>query len=68
VIQDFILNREKTGPKTGVLFALNMLVGTHGRSSYSEDEYARWLREAGFDGIHRVPMPGPTDLVIGRRP
>ncbi|MCG6954786.1 MAG: methyltransferase domain-containing protein [Gemmatimonadetes bacterium] len=68
VIQDFILGPDKTGPKTGALFALNMLVGTRGGSSYSESEYAAWLEEAGFRDVRRVPLPGPTDLVIAQRP
>lgn len=68
VIQDFILNLDKTGPKTGVLFALNMLVGTQAGSSYSEQEYTDWLRDAGFAEIRRLALPGPTDLVVARRP
>jgi (2Fe-2S) ferredoxin/predicted O-methyltransferase YrrM len=68
VIQDFILLPDKTGPKTGVLFALNMLVGTRAGRSYSEQEYTRWLRDAGFPEVLRQPLPGPTDLVIARRP
>ncbi len=68
VIQDFVLNADKTGPKTGVLFALNMLVGTRVGSAYSEQEYVAWLRDAGFAEARRVPLPGPTDLMIARRP
>lgn len=68
VIQDFVLNADKTGPKTGVLFALNMLVGTRAGSAYSEQEYVAWLRDAGFAEARRVPLPGPTDLMIARRP
>jgi (2Fe-2S) ferredoxin/SAM-dependent methyltransferase len=68
VIQDFVLNADKTGPKTGALFALNMLVGTRAGSAYSEDEYVGWLGETGFGEPHRVGLPGPTDLVIARRP
>lgn len=68
VIQDFILNPDKTGPKTGALFALNMLVGTQAGSSYSEEEYAGWLRDVGFAEVRRTRLPGPTDLVIARRP
>jgi hypothetical protein len=67
VVQDFILDADKTAPRTGALFALNMLVGTRAGSAYSEQEYAGWLDDAGFDTIRRVPLPGPTDLVIGRR-
>ncbi len=68
VIQDFILRPDKTGPRTGALFALNMLVGTEGGSAYSEEEYASWLRDVGFEETRKVGLPGPTDLVIARRP
>jgi (2Fe-2S) ferredoxin/2-polyprenyl-3-methyl-5-hydroxy-6-metoxy-1,4-benzoquinol methylase len=67
VIQDFILDADKTSPKTGALFALNMLVGTKNGSSYSEEEYAAWLREAGFGDIQHLRLPGPTGLIVGRR-
>ncbi|MCG6986928.1 MAG: methyltransferase domain-containing protein [Gemmatimonadetes bacterium] len=68
VIQDFILDADKTGPKTGALFALNMLVGTRAGSSYSEEEYGSWLSEAGFRDVRRIRLPGPTALVIAGRP
>jgi hypothetical protein len=68
VIQDFILNPDKTGPKSGALFALNMLVGTRAGSSYSEEEYSAWLAGVGFENARSVHLPGPTDLVIADRP
>jgi predicted O-methyltransferase YrrM len=68
VIQDFILEPDKTSPRFAALFALNMLVGTRGGSSYSEPEYAAWLGEAGFQHIRRVRLPGPTGLMIASRP
>lgn len=68
VIQDFILEPSKTAPKAAALFALNMLVGTAGGSSYSETEYAAWLNDVGFSGIERVRLPGPTGLMIAVRP
>jgi cyclopropane fatty-acyl-phospholipid synthase-like methyltransferase len=68
LIQDFILERDKTAPRHAALFALNMLVGTEKGSSYSEDEYADWLRETGFHEIRRVRLPGPTGLMIASRP
>lgn len=67
VIQDFILEPDKTAPKWGALFALNMLVGTHGGSSYSEPEYATWLSSAGFRDTRRVRLPGPAGLMIAVR-
>ncbi len=68
VIQDFILEADKTAPRFAALFALNMLVGTRGGSSYSEPEYAGWLGEAGFQEIRRTDLPGITGLMIGSRP
>jgi predicted O-methyltransferase YrrM len=65
IIQDFILEPDKTAPKIGALFALNMLVGTRGGSSYSEPEYRSWMEEAGFHRITRIRLPGPTGLMIG---
>jgi (2Fe-2S) ferredoxin/SAM-dependent methyltransferase len=67
VIQDFILGPDKTSPRFAALFALNMLVGTRGGSSYSEPEYAEWLDTAGFRDIHHVRLPGITGLMIGSR-
>jgi (2Fe-2S) ferredoxin/ubiquinone/menaquinone biosynthesis C-methylase UbiE len=67
VIQDFVLEADKTAPKFAALFALNMLVGTEGGSSYSEEEYTAWLKEAGFADVRRLRLPGPTDLMMGTR-
>ncbi len=67
VIQDFVLDDDKTAPKTAALFALNMLVGTRQGNSYSEEEYIAWLREAGFQDIQHLRLPGPTGLMVGTR-
>jgi (2Fe-2S) ferredoxin len=67
VVQDFILEPEKTSPKSAALFALNMLTGTRAGSSYSEPEYAAWLNAAGFRAIRHVRMPGPASLMVAGR-
>lgn len=67
VVQDFVLEPDKTAPRTAALFALNMLVGTAAGNTYSEPEYAGWLRDAGFTDVHRVHLPGPGSLMIGTR-
>ena len=64
IIQDFILEPDKTAPRFAALFSLNMLVGTRGGASYSEPEYTAWLREAGFTQIRRLRQPGPASLLI----
>ncbi len=67
VIQDHIMNEEKTAPRSGALFAINMLAGTRNGSTYSEREYAAWLGEAGFSHVRRISPSGPNDLMVGRR-
>jgi (2Fe-2S) ferredoxin/ubiquinone/menaquinone biosynthesis C-methylase UbiE len=67
VIQDFILNDDKTGPVTAALFSINMLVGTPHGASYSEAEYTDWLKKTGFEQVRRVTLPGPTDLIVATK-
>jgi len=67
VVQDFILEPSKAAPRAAALFSLNMLVGTEAGSSYSESEYAEWLRNAGFSDVRRARLPGPSGLMIGLR-
>jgi len=67
VIQDFVLEPDRTAPKSAALFALNMLVGTEAGSTYTEAEYAGWLKEAGFQDVRHVRLPGPSGLIIGAR-
>ena len=68
VIQDFILTPDKTAPRQAALFSLNMLVGTQQGASYSEPEYAAWLADTGFAEIRHLALPGPSSLMVGRRP
>jgi precorrin-6B methylase 2 len=67
VMQDFILEPDKTAPKQAALFALNMLVGTPAGSTYSHEEYSAWLREAGFNDVRQIRLPGPSSLMVGVR-
>ncbi|HXY49955.1 MAG TPA: methyltransferase [Terriglobales bacterium] len=66
VVQDFILNPDKTGPQHAVLFSLNMLVSTVAGDSYSESEYTTWMKAAGFPEVRRIKLPGPSDLMVGQ--
>jgi len=67
VVQDFILEPDKTSPHFAALFSLNMLVGTKAGASYSEPEYGEWLRTAGFGEVCRIRLPGPTGLMLATR-
>jgi hypothetical protein len=67
VIQDHIMAADGTGPRPGAIFAINMLVGTPAGGTYTQDEYATWLRAVGFTDVRHVPLPGPNDLMIATR-
>ncbi len=67
VIQDFILEADKTAPKQAALFALNMLVGTPAGSTYSYEEYSAWLGGAGFREVREIRLPGPSSLMVGTK-
>ena len=64
VVQDFILNPDKTGPQHAALFSLNMLVATDAGATYSEFEYTHWMKAAGFTEVCRINLPGPSDLIV----
>ncbi len=66
VLQDFILNPDKTGPQHAALFSVNMLVGTDAGASYSEVEFTSWMKAAGLTEVSRINLPGPSDLIVGR--
>ncbi len=67
VVQDFILDPERTAPPHAALFAINMLVGTEAGSTYTEAEYVSWLEAAGLVRVRRIRLAGPADLVVGER-
>jgi SAM-dependent methyltransferase len=67
VVHDHVLEPDRTAPKAGALFAVNMLVNTPTGGNYTEEEYFGWMREAGLGDIAHLRLPGPTGLVVGRR-
>ncbi len=44
-----------------------MLVGTPGGRTYTEKEIAGWMKQAGFESIRRIRLPGPSGLVLATR-
>jgi precorrin-6B methylase 2 len=67
-IAEFLVNADRSGPPSGLIFAVNMLVNTQHGGTYSFEEIAGWLTEAGFSAPWQVPVPGPAPLILARRP
>jgi predicted O-methyltransferase YrrM len=61
VVRDHLLSPDRTRPRSGALFAVNMLVGTKGGNSYTEDEVREALQEAGFVNIKTIQPDARMD-------
>jgi O-methyltransferase domain/Dimerisation domain len=67
-IAEFLVNTARTEPVGGLFFAVNMLVNTDVGDTYSFEEIASWLKEAGFVSARTVPAPGPSPLILATKP
>jgi precorrin-6B methylase 2 len=67
VIQDFIMNEERTEPAMGAMFAINMLVGTEAGDTFTEKEVKDWLTKVGFSMIDKVESTMGNSLLIGKK-
>jgi len=64
VVNDFVLNDDRTGQPFAMMFASQMLVVTKSGFTYRQSDYRQWLAEAGFKSAEVVPTQGPSTLVF----
>jgi hypothetical protein len=64
VINDFVLNDDRTGHPFALMFASQMLVVSKDGFTYRQSDYRNWLTEAGFKSVDIVPTPTPSTLVF----
>ena len=67
-VAEFLVNTDRTGPTPALFFAVNMLVNTDSGDTYSFEEIAGWLTEAGFTNARTLASPGPSPLILATRP
>jgi hypothetical protein len=67
-IAEFLVNEDRTGPISGLIFSMNMLVNTAAGDTYSFQEIRAWLHEVGFENVRQLDAPGPSPLVLADRP
>jgi 3-hydroxy-5-methyl-1-naphthoate 3-O-methyltransferase len=67
-IAEFLVNADRTGPLNGLVFAVNMLVNTDEGDTYSFEEIAEWLLEAGFTRARKLEVRGPSPLILATKP
>jgi len=69
VIRDHVMNPDHTAPKSGALFAVNMLVATPGGGTYTFEEIKSGLTAAGFKNVKLIQEDDPMmGLVEAYRP
>ncbi len=69
VIRDHIMEIDRTQPKDGAIFAVNMLLGTSGGNTYTYEEIRSSLAQAGFVRIRFLQKGERMDgLVEGFKP
>jgi len=67
VIQDWIMNNERTLPVSGAVFAINMLVGTEAGDCFTEQEVTGMLTAAGFKNISRTEFETGSSQMIAQK-
>jgi 16S rRNA G966 N2-methylase RsmD len=68
IIQDWIMNNDRTQPTSGAVFAINMLVGTEAGDCFTEQEVTEMLDSAGFTDISRTEFEtGYSQMVAHKK-
>jgi SAM-dependent methyltransferase len=67
VIQDWIMNNDRTQPVSGAIFAINMLVGTEAGDCFTEQEVSDMLTGAGFKNISRKEFETGSSQMIAQK-
>ncbi len=68
VVQDFIMENDRTRPRRGALFALNKLVNTVQGDTFTGSEITDWLKSAGCHEVTWIERGEDTSLIIGEKP
>jgi ubiquinone/menaquinone biosynthesis C-methylase UbiE len=67
VIQDWVMNNDRTKPLGGAVFAINMLVGTEAGDCFTEKEVFDMLIAAGFKNITRTEFDSGLSQVTAQK-
>jgi SAM-dependent methyltransferase len=67
VIAEFLVNADRRGPLTGLLFDVNMLIHTDAGATFSFEEIRGWLQGCGFKDARLIESPGPSPLIFATK-
>ncbi|HEY4003886.1 MAG TPA: class I SAM-dependent methyltransferase [Pseudonocardia sp.] len=66
VINDYIVDDDRSGPPFPLIFASEMLLKSKQGGTWRRAAYHAWLAKAGFENVSFHPTPSPTTLVFAR--
>ncbi|MGH3798217.1 MAG: methyltransferase [Pseudonocardiaceae bacterium] len=66
VINDYIVEDDRSGPPFPLIFASEMLLKSKQGGTWRQADYHAWLAEAGFEHVSFQPTPSPATLVFAR--
>ena len=66
VINDYIVEDDRSGPPFPLIFASEMLLKSKQGGTWRRADYHAWLVEAGFEHVSFQPTPSPATLVFAR--
>jgi protein-L-isoaspartate O-methyltransferase len=66
VVNDYIVDDDRSGPRFPLLFASEMLLKSKQGGTWRRADYHAWLTKAGFEDVTFHPTPSPTTLVFAR--
>jgi predicted O-methyltransferase YrrM len=64
IIRDHVMEPDRIHPRDGAIFAVNMLLGTPGGSTYKYEEIKTGLSQAGFTGIRLLKKGEHMDALV----
>lgn len=68
MINEWLLNDDKSGPLLSALMGLNMAIETNEGKAYSFAEINNMLSEIGFTKIEKKPILGsPGHIILGHK-
>jgi hypothetical protein len=68
LVYDAMIDPDRRRNVVGLLSSLNIMLETREGFEATTDQYAGWLREAGFVGVTTRSVIGPTSMVFGHKP
>ena len=64
LVRDHVMSPDRTYPREGAVFAINMLVGTSGGGTYTYEEIEAGLSQAGFTRIRFLKQGEHMDAIV----